>query len=105
MKTIVKSSPEKESRIFEAQVLKLLHIEQWHFNYSIDQYKGYAILLRNWIKDCRKQGQTTFDIANTIRKSSLALESISQGEALCFHPIAVIETSTLPQIHVNALSK
>lgn len=105
MKTIVKSSPEKESRIFEAQVLKLLHIEQWHFNYSINQYKGYAILLRNWIKDCRKQGQTTFEIADTIRKSPLVLDSITQGEALCFNALAVMPTHTLPQTNVNALSK
>ncbi|WP_438711860.1 hypothetical protein ACSTS3_04710 [Aquimarina muelleri] len=105
MRTIVKSSPEKESRIFEAQVLKLLHIEQWHFNYSIDQYKGYAILLRNWVKDCRKQGQTTFDVANTIRKSPLVLESISQGKALYFNALVTMPPHALPQTDVNALSK
>jgi len=105
MKTIVKSNTEKESRIFEAQVLKLLHIEQWHFNYSIDQYKSYAILLRNWIKDCRKQGQTTFEVANTIRKSPLALDSITQGEALCFHTLAIMPTHTLPLTSLHTLSE
>ncbi|WP_438710545.1 hypothetical protein ACSTS3_16985 [Aquimarina muelleri] len=105
MKTIVKSSPEKESKIFEAEVLKLLHIEQWHFNYSIDQYKGYAILLRNWIKDCHKQGQTTFDVANTIHKSTLLLDNIREGQALCFNPIVVMNTKILPKINVNTVSK
>ncbi|WP_271782249.1 hypothetical protein [Aquimarina algiphila] len=83
MKTISKSNLEEiQPKIFEQEILKILSIHPWHFNSCVNKYGGYALLLKNWIHECRKEGHTIYEIAQMIHNSPLLLDSIKKGKPL-----------------------
>ncbi|TSE10346.1 hypothetical protein [Aquimarina algiphila] len=83
MKTILESTLEgMQPKIFEQEILKILSIQPWHFNSCVNKYGGYALLLKNWIHECYKEGYTTHEIAQNIRSSPLSLEGIKKGKPL-----------------------
>ncbi|WP_062056102.1 hypothetical protein [Aquimarina longa] len=76
------SLKERRIHLFEERVFALLNINQQQFNSCVEEHGGYALLLRNWIKEAYIQRLTSLEIATTIRKSPLALSSIKNSKPL-----------------------
>ncbi|TSE05388.1 hypothetical protein [Aquimarina algiphila] len=56
---------------FEKYVCSYLGIDQCHFQIYTRHHKGYALLLRNWIRESHDKGMTAKEVAKTIRSSKL----------------------------------
>ncbi|TSE09993.1 hypothetical protein [Aquimarina algiphila] len=63
--------------LFERKVCDLLRIEQCHFATYVNQNRGYALLLRNWIKESHQKGDTANEVAQTIKRSKLLVDNIN----------------------------
>ncbi len=56
---------------FEKDVFTQLNINQIQFDRCVEEKKAYSILLRNFIKDCFKNGESAKDVAENILKSKV----------------------------------
>ncbi|WP_025743073.1 hypothetical protein [Aquimarina pacifica] len=65
---------------FEKTVLEYLDISYKNFNDFVILNGGYAQLLRNWIYDGFKNGQTPFEIARSIKSTPSVLEQLNKIE-------------------------
>lgn len=63
--------------LFEGKVCKLLQIEQCHFATYVNQNRGYALLLRNWIKESYQKGITPYEVAQIIKNSKLLVNNLN----------------------------
>ncbi|TSE05425.1 hypothetical protein [Aquimarina algiphila] len=61
---------------FEKTVFDDLPVKHKDFDDFVNLYGGYAQLLRNWIFDAFKNGQTPYEVAREIQKSPQAQEQI-----------------------------
>jgi hypothetical protein len=67
---------------FEQRVLKLLSVNPVLFNTCVEEHRGYALLLRGWIKEKYHNGSTAAEVAEMIKKSKLRIEAIKAGRPL-----------------------
>ncbi len=56
-----------KSYIYEKKVYQLLGIDHCHFNIYANEHGGYALLLKNWVKEGYKNGIAAKDIAQRIK--------------------------------------
>lgn len=63
--------------LFEKKVCSLLHIDQCHFQIYVRHNGGYALLLRNWIKESYNKGSTPKEVVQTIKESKLIKDELS----------------------------
>ncbi len=83
MKTITNSILEKQqTTIFEQSVLSYLLIDPKLFDRCVHLHKGYAFLLRNWIRESYESGNTVKEVVHMIRNSKLQLDAIKVGQPL-----------------------
>jgi hypothetical protein len=64
---------------FEQRVFRLLSINPVLFNTCVEEHRGYALLLRRWIKEKYHNGNTAAEVAEMIKKSKLCIEAIKAG--------------------------
>ncbi len=74
----------KKTEIFEKKVCSYLLIDPKLFDLCVYKYKGYALLLRNWIEESYLRGTPVHDVVRTIRNSKLLVEQINMGKPLCW---------------------
>ncbi len=83
MKAIVKSTSKKsQTEIFEQKVFNRLLIDPKHFDCYVNTHRGYAFLLKNWIKESYENGSTVKEVVKMLKNSKLQLESINIGKPL-----------------------
>ncbi len=63
--------------LFEKKVCSLLKIDQCHFQIYVRHHGGYALLLRNWIKESYTDGSTVKEVVQTIKESPLIKAELS----------------------------
>ncbi len=68
--------PKNDVSEFENTVFKSLSIDQTLFDKCVKKHRGYAFLLRNWIKEAYQNGASVNDVVLSIKKSSLKIEEI-----------------------------
>ncbi len=68
-------SESRKIYLFEKRVCLLLNIDQCHFQIYANQYRGYALLLRNWITEAYQTGSTAKEVAETIKNSKFYTKS------------------------------
>jgi hypothetical protein len=96
MKTI---SKERKTESFEQKVLENLLIDSKVFNLCVNAHRGYALILRNWIKDACHKGSTPEEVALNIKDSDLPIKELIEGNPLYFNNIML----QLPQTSVLTL--
>ncbi|WP_062060139.1 hypothetical protein [Aquimarina longa] len=73
---------ERKVRLFEERVFAQLEIKHSQFSFCVKTYRGYALLLRKWIKEFYKKGKNSCEVADLIRKSPLDINHIRQNKPL-----------------------
>ncbi|TSE11282.1 hypothetical protein [Aquimarina algiphila] len=56
---------------YENDIFDLLRIDPNHFEECVRNHKTYALLLRNWIKECSEQNTPTNKVAKNIVQSGV----------------------------------
>ena len=79
MKTNIQSSLVKA---FEKSVFERLFIESSVFNSCVESHRGYAYMLRSWIKEAYLKGNTIEEVAKMIKNSALPLDQLAEGKPL-----------------------
>lgn len=69
-------------KVFEETVFNYLFIAPRLFNTCVKEHRGYALLLRIWIKEKFYNGSTALEVAEIIKKSKLCIETINTGSPL-----------------------
>lgn len=73
MKPIISTMKSKTQQFFqfEKHVCSSLGIDQCHFQIYTRHHRGYAQLLRDWIRESYDEGMTAKEVAKTIKHSKL----------------------------------
>lgn len=79
IKCVVKPN---QFKFFEETVFNYLFIDPRLFNTCVKEHRGYALLLRIWIKERFYKGSTALEVAEIIKKSKLCIETINTGNPL-----------------------
>ncbi|WP_108809126.1 hypothetical protein [Aquimarina spinulae] len=69
-------------KFFEERVFNYLFIDPKLFKTCVKEHRGYALLLRIWIKEKFYNGSTALEVAKIIKKSKLCIETINIGNPL-----------------------
>ncbi len=83
IKTLLQSNTDnKSAKKFEKEVCANLLIDPKLFDRCVHLHKGYAFLLRNWIRESYESGNTVKEVVHMIRNSKLQLDAIKVGQPL-----------------------
>ncbi len=76
------SIKEMQYRIFEETVFRYLLIKPMLFDACVKKQRGYALMLRRWIKEEYHKGNTAMEVARMIQKSKLSITSIQHKNSI-----------------------